>query len=493
MQEALEALNHQTIGKINLSKHIADLLDTIARDQPDDPLGCFEEMSKLIWKQRHVQEMKQPPSVDQKELDRCQSVLDLLNKLESPARSKLDVLFFEMQNKWADYGIYMSEDNALMLQCSLIGLAEKEEIAALRFWGTFSTPSGLIYVAEADVPLDKHNTDADLPPVGQYDVPAEIGVGVNRYVYYITKSPFEPWTRLPDARPSDIVISRKVTWQLSGDMTASVKSFVPFDVTEDIYMRALIARISSACIAAPQGYLQEAPEEEEEDKNEPQDEDEEGQGQEEKPKQPKQLKLILTEDFEGVEVDAVEWCHIRPFILPQGRETYVKAPKPPKQPKVKAPVEEKEKGEGEEEEDGDEQQQQQPEEEQQEEEEEQPEEGPELFGALGEDEGFGEENPAWIMKPKNSVVPGDSYAVAESLRWPGAYNLTDGKKSCSIYWGTGTKFVTDGFQPPSPPPLAKEYKLKMKEKIDPTVDQEKENEKLKHPPKEEEEEEEQNE
>jgi radial spoke head protein 4A len=484
MQEALEALNHQTIGKINLSKHIAELLDTIAREQPADPLGCFEEMSKLIWKQRHVQEMKPPPSVDQKELDRCQAVLDLLNKLESPSRAKLDVLFFEMRNKWADYGIYMSEDTALMLQCSLIGLAEKEEIAALRFWGTFNTPSGLIYVAEADIPLEKH-TDADLPPVGQYDVPAEIGVGVNRYVYYITNSPFEAWTRLPDARPSDIVKSRKVTWQLSGDMTASVKSFVPFDVTEDIYIRALIARISSACIAAPQGYLQEAPEEEEEENEELHDEEED------KPKPPKQLKLILAEDFEGVDVDAIEWVHVRPFILPQGRETYVRPPKPPKQPKVKPPVEEKEKEDGEEEEDDDEQPQHIEEEEQ--EEEEQPEEGPELFGGLAEDEGFGEEEPAWIMKPIISIVPGDSYAIAESLRWPGAYNLSDGSKSCSLYWGTGIKFVPDGFQPPSPPPLAKEFKLKMKERIDPTVDEEKENEKLKNPPKEEEEEEEQNE
>ena len=176
MQEALEALNHQSIGKVNLSKHVADLLDTITRDQPADPLGCIEEMSKLIWKQRHVQEIKMPPSVDEGELNRCEAVLELLSKLDSPSRKKLDTLFFEMLPKWADYGITMGEDNALMLQCSLIGLAEKEEIVALRFWGAFTTPNGIIYVAEADVPLDHHNTDADLPPVGQYDVPPEIGV-----------------------------------------------------------------------------------------------------------------------------------------------------------------------------------------------------------------------------------------------------------------------------------------------------------------------------
>ena len=69
-------------------------------------------------------------------------------------------------------------------------------------------------------------------------------------------------------------------------------------------------------------------------------------------------------------------------------------------------------------------------------------------------------------------------------------NLTDGKKCCSIYVGNGTKFVAAGFQPPAPPKLAIEFKKKMKESIDPTIDEEKEVEKKLHPPKEEEEEEE---
>lgn len=487
MQDQLQALNHQVIKKINLSKHIAELLETITRDQPADPIGCYEEMSKLIWKLRHVQETPVMPSVPQEELNRCQETLDLLGKLDSPARSKVDTLFFEMAPKWAAYGITMSKDNALMLQCSLIGLAEKEEIAGLRFWGTFSTPNGLIYVAEADIPLEHHSTPDFLPPVGQYDVPAEIGVGVNRYVYYYTKSPFDPWQRLPDVRPSDIVSSRKVTWQISGDFSAAVRSFVPFDVTEDIYIRALIARISSACIAAPSGYMQEyVPEEEEEAQEQPEEDGEE------KPKPPKQLKLVLSPDFESTEIDGVEWVHVRPFILPQGREKYIKAPKPPKQPKEKKPKPEKEETNGEEEGEEEEQKQEEPEEDAPEEEE-QPEEGPELFGAINDDEGFGEEQPAWNFRTINSPIPANSFVVAESLRWPGAFNLTDGKKSCSIYMGTGTKFVVDGFQPPSPPSLAGEYKLKMTERIDPTLDEEKEFEKRKNPPKEEEEEEEQNE
>lgn len=482
MQEQLASLEHQSYGTYTLNKHIGELLNTITQEQPADPLGALEEMSTLLWKQRHIQPPPTQPAVATEELDRCTAILALLEKLNSEAASKVDTLFFEFRDKWAETGISMDEDDSLMLKCALIKLAEAEEIIAVRFWGSFNTPSGAIYVAEADIPLEHRQEDA--PTVGPYDVPPEVGVGVNRYVYYVTKSPFDDWIRLPDARPSDISKSRKVFWQLSGDLSSAVHSFVPFDVTEDVYMRALIARISSATILAPSGYIIEYTPEEEEEKNEPAETEEE---EENKEPAPKQLKLIIDPEFEGVEVDGVEWVHIRPFILPQGRETYKKAPKAPKEPK---PKKEKKEKTGEEEEEEEERKE---EEETKEEEEEEPEEGVELFGSIENDEGFGEEIPCWNFRTISSPIEGQTFVVSESLRWPGAYNLTDGKKSCSIYSGDGTKFVVDGFQPPAPPKIAGEYRRKMTEKIDPTVDEEKEVEKLKHPPKEEEEEEDDNE
>jgi hypothetical protein len=50
----------------------------------------------------------------------------------------------------------------------------------------------------------------DAPAVGPYDLPAEVGVGANRFVYYATKSLTDEWERLPDLRPSDISRSREV-------------------------------------------------------------------------------------------------------------------------------------------------------------------------------------------------------------------------------------------------------------------------------------------
>jgi hypothetical protein len=388
-------------------------------------------------------------------------------------------MFFEFSDKWADVGIALDADFALLLRCSLIKLAETEIISTIRLWGTFNTPLGALYVAEADIPLEFRAEDA--PDVGPYDVPAEVGVGVNRFVYYVTWSPFDEWQRLPDIRPSEIAGSRRVIWQLTGDLETAVKSF---DATEEVFVRALIGRISGSTIVAPQGYISQWHPEEEDEAKEPAGEEEEA-----KETPPKQLRLVLDPEFEAIEdVSNIEWVHVRPFVLPQGRETYKKAPKPPKQPKTKKERKRRETEAGEEDEEEQANEPDEPEDEPAEEEEEAPEEAVELFGAVTEDEPIREEEPCWSSRVIASKVEGQSFAVTESVRWPGAFNISDGKKVCSFYYGSGAKFVINGFQPPRPPTIATEYRKKMRERIDPTLDDEKEVEKAKHPPKEEEEE-----
>jgi hypothetical protein len=479
MDEQIDSLDHQNYGIFTLSKHLGEALETLAQEKPKDALEAFEEISTLLWKQRHITPPVSYVPVSGEELDRCNATLSLLENLSNPAIQKLDGMFFEFREKWSELGITIERDFALLLQCSLVKLAQIETIIGVRFWGMFNTPNGVFYIAEADVPLEFRASDA--PNVGPYEVPAEIGVGVNRFVYYATRSPFDEWVRLPDARPSDISGSRGVQWQLIGELTAGVQSFKAFNVTEDVYIRALIARISSATILAPLDYIQVYQPEEEEEQKERHEEEEEA-----KEPPPKQLKLVVNKEFEPIEdITAIEWVHVRPYILPQGRETYKKAAKPPKQPKTK----EKKPREGEEEEEED--RHEEPEDEGPEEEEEAPEEAPELFGSAGEDEPIREEEPCWLNRTFSSTIPGQSFQVTESLRWPGAFNLSDGRKSCSFYYGIGNKLVINGFQPPVPPPIAGEYRRKMTERIDPTIDEEKEVEKAKHPVKEEEEEEDQ--
>jgi radial spoke head protein 4A len=250
------------------------------------------------------------------------------------------------------------------------------------------------------------------------------------------------------------------------------------DLTEDVYLRALIARISSSTIIAPQDYIVPwQPEEEEQEKEPAADEEEEA-----KEPPPKQLRLVVNRDFEAIEdVSSIEWVHIRPFILPQGRETFKRAPKPPK---VAKPVKEKAPRVSGEEEEVQAEEEQAPEEQEAAPEEEQaPEEGPELFGPVAEDEPIREEESCWANKTITSRIQGQSFQVAESVRWPGAFTVSDGRKACSLYYGPGNKFVVNGYQPPRPPPIAAEYKKKMREKIDPTMKQERALERRKNPPK----------
>jgi hypothetical protein len=424
MLEQLQSLDHQVYGEYTLSKHIGETLETIAREQPADPLGAFEEMSQLLWVQRHVTPNTPAPTVPTEELDRCTAVLGLIEKLSSTAAQKVDTMFFEFREKWAEAGIDFNPDFALLLQCALVKLAEDEQITAVRFWGTFNTPAGALYVAEADIGLEFRDQDA--PVVGPYDVPVEVGIGVNRFVYYVTKSPFDDWTRLPDARPSDISKSRKVFWQLTGDLSAAVQSFEPFDVTEDVYIRALVGRISSSTILAPTDYLKVwEPEEEEEAKEPPPDEEEEA-----KEPPPKQLRIVLNPEYEAQEIDNIEWVHVRPFILPQGRESYKKAAKPPK---VKKEKKEKREKHGEEEEE--EEEKNEAEEEAAEEEEETPEEGIELFGGAGEDEPIREEDPCWAQKTITSPIEGQSLQIDESVRCPGrTISRTERRRASTTGW-----------------------------------------------------------
>ena len=478
MTEHIQFLDHQEYKKYNFSRHLGELLESVSKERPEDALGGFEEMSAVLWRQRHVQERPDLPGVNPNELSRVEEVTSLLDELDMDYRSKLDDNFFGLQSKWADVGVSMSREKCLYLQCSLVRLCKKSEIKSLRFWGVFNTPRGNLYVAEADVDLEHHD-ESFLPPIGQYDVAPEVGVGVNRFVYYVTFSPFDEWKRLPDVRPSDIVQSRKIHWDLTGDLTAAVSSYIPFNVPEEIYLRALIARISAATILAPNDYLMEyVPEEEEEEKENDEIEEEE----EEKEPPPKQLKLVVNPDFEPPDIESVEWVHVRPYILPQGRETYKKPPKKPKEPKPPKPKREDFLEEEDEEEE-------QHEEEEPEEEEDIPEEGMELFSSIENDEGFGEEEPCWNTRIVSSYIESETISIIESLRWPGAINITDGKKSNSIYWGNGNKYIVNGFQPPAPPPLAREFRRKMREQIDPTLDDEKEIERLKRARLEEEEEE----
>lgn len=55
-------------------------------------------------------------------------------------------------------------------------------------------------------------------------VPKEIGVGVNKYVYWVCTVAGGEWTRLPDVTPKQIQVSRSIRKLFSGDLNKKVIS-----------------------------------------------------------------------------------------------------------------------------------------------------------------------------------------------------------------------------------------------------------------------------
>jgi hypothetical protein len=69
MLEQLRSLNHQSYGPFTLYRHIGETLEIIAQEQPADPLGALEDVSILLWKERHIHLDPQLPPVPEEELD----------------------------------------------------------------------------------------------------------------------------------------------------------------------------------------------------------------------------------------------------------------------------------------------------------------------------------------------------------------------------------------------------------------------------------------
>lgn len=83
----------------------------------------------------------------------------------------------------------------------------------------------------------------------------------------LTLAAGEPWIKLPQVTPSQIIAAKKIKKLFTGDPKATVITYPPFPGTEMSYLRAQIARITATTQISPSGYFQ-SPEEEEEEEEE---------------------------------------------------------------------------------------------------------------------------------------------------------------------------------------------------------------------------------
>lgn len=130
-----------------------------------------------------------------------------------------------------------------------------------------------------------------------------MGIGTNKFVYYVCNEPGLPWVKLPSVSPAQITAARQIHKFVTGRLDHPVVSYPPFPGNEANYLRAQIARISAATQVSPQGFYQ-AGEEEGDEEETPHD------------------SCEVNPEFEGLPVaemaDSLSvWVHHIQHILPQ--------------------------------------------------------------------------------------------------------------------------------------------------------------------------------
>merc|ERR1719207_394171 len=71
------------------------------------------------------------------------------------------------------------------------------------------------------------------------------GVGANKNTYFVTNDLTEDWYKLPNITPSQIVQSRRLKKLMTGKVNSKVITHPPFHGTEEVLLRAQIARIAA--------------------------------------------------------------------------------------------------------------------------------------------------------------------------------------------------------------------------------------------------------
>ncbi|KPA80378.1 putative flagellar radial spoke protein [Leptomonas pyrrhocoris] len=431
------------------------------------------------------------------------------------------------QRHFNEVGLGLPPSDAYRLLVGLRQLIRAEPLASVRFWGVVTGSKADYYVAECQVDAERVQEIAALngdeeeeeddgdgdehAPVSQVadvlctsaahrrprrgprpSTPAEeAGTGLNSLCYYVSTSA-DPmtWTRLPDVAPHHVAVARQLRCRFSGNLDAPVHGHPRFLGCERHYLRAQIARITSACRIAPtqmyttEGAIPEPEEEEEEDgkvrppptsvpayaavpplipQEQPDDEDAEAVAAVEG-----WFRGYAKEEL----MQAKGWAHIAPTVLNCGRVT------------VPPPPEEEEDVQGEDGDDGEGGEAAAPP---------PPPPAPEMIApflssvsldaALTYPGHSRAHIPAWTFR-KAYLGEGSTTAVyvAKSLLWPGAATYavtTAGRPGASyqmMYCGTGLKDLQGAYYaPPLPPPCCDEYAEKPGEfdgERDCTVDEE---------------------
>lgn len=426
--------------------------------------------------------------------------------------------FLLMQYFWRLCGLGFHQQEAYLLSLTLQNLQQHPAVSNCRFWGKIFGLKKSYFIAEVDLTeeeikkreklmLEEINEkiawysqsqdvettitpDISLTPgynfrlypseelakmtpvavgipisqfIPTFDIPPEIiGTALNRKSYFVINDPTDNWIELPIVTPKQIDVCRKIKKYFTGDLESEIFSFPLFPGREKHLLRATIARITSGTYIAPTGYyrkqtkrdlgLQLGVEEEEEEFDE---EDEELDND----------VVILNEDYKPHNLQDLKhplnWVHVRPNILPQGRIKFFNMAKELKefqrQQRLLEGYEEEEQMEEEEEID----------------EEEEPPPGPALLDSIANDKTT-ENIYNWTLRFSSIHNQMNRMVLVKSNLWPGSFTFSYENFTDSIYIGWGQKYISRNYSPIHLPHIQEEYPhdVTITEILDPTPEDE---------------------
>ncbi|KAL5020623.1 hypothetical protein ScPMuIL_002295 [Solemya velum] len=464
LNSKLFLLTHSSSSGLNLYEHLSRLITNVLLDGPYHSTKELEDRSRSSKRTQFTL----PTSLHSKKQDTPTELvakaewaqLKLRNKIESQRDESERSIYEDEESRvggeWGplpdvmrnayyfeQIGAGLQSQEFFRVSLALADIVEQYSVQKIRFWGKIIGTRSNYYIAEADFlegeseneesddETEEENDDgtpSDDDTVGKdemkpiYKKPVKIqeeplGTGLNRKIYFVCSQLGQAWCKLPPVTPAQIEVARNIRHLFTGRLDTVVVSYPPFPGTERNYLRAQIARISSATQVSPLGLFKFDEEEGEE----------EAYGDRDVP--------TLDREFEGmpmsqlVDPGVASWCHHTPYILPQGRVTWFN----PQQP------DEEEEGEENEEE------------ERNEPDEPEPEEGPPLLTPCSEDEST-EDNPSWTTRLSSKFIPEYAIAGIYSSTWPGAcaFAADRGKIFGNIYVGWGIKRLDLPFNPALP-------------------------------------------
>lgn len=228
--------------------HLEKIINRVISEKPKDALGLVEVLSRLV---REQADAKIPTTSEDLEaaVEYVQKI-QVLDKVpaegDPPAPVNVGSAvpdFCEDAEilQWA--GVGFGELESYKIKCALRNLAFKQMengYTRIRLWGKILGTDADYYVAEAykeGESGEPDENDPDFEPAGQ---------GSNKYTYLVTNDlASQEWIRLPNIRPKEIVAARRIKKLMSGKTTAKVVTHPSFAGTEEVLLRAQIARISA--------------------------------------------------------------------------------------------------------------------------------------------------------------------------------------------------------------------------------------------------------